>query len=335
MILTMKQTGLPAALAPKVSPPSQPQAPGPRAHRAKQGSARPRRTTLLTVAALSVAALLAGCTPAAEDQAETPSAAPTASSAPPKASSQPAGGSPSAPTPSRTKDPVSPVPEPLPSTTAPGTPSADQDEPTAGGPGAGDSTGKKRPKTLPANNLQVVVNKHTPLSPLDYAPTDLVNVGNGQQLRAAAASAYQQLVNGASAAGYALLPSSGYRSYATQVQTHNHWRNQYGAEYAERISARPGYSEHQTGLAIDVMPSSGQCRLEVCFGTLPEGKWVAANAHKYGFIIRYPQGQEAVTGYSYEPWHLRYVGVEAATSIKSAGQTMEAFYGHPAAPNYR
>lgn len=196
-------------------------------------------------------------------------------------------------------------------------------------------TGKAaKPKTLPASNVLVVVNKHTPLSPLEYAPHDLVDVGNGQLLRSVAAGAYQRLLAAASSAGHSLTASSGYRSYTTQVQTHNHWRNQHGAAYAERISAKPGYSEHQTGLAIDVMPASGQCRLEVCFGDLPEGQWVAENAHTYGFIIRYPQGQEAVTGYSYEPWHLRYVGVEAATSIKSAGQTMEAFYGYPAAPNY-
>lgn len=278
-------------------------------------------------------ALTSGCAPAADQdrQAEShpvsPSAAPTTSDSTQSGSTQSGSPGSEATAPSATS-----------SASTPATSPSSEPAATSASPTPTKTAAKKNPsgpKTLPANNLLVVVNKHTPLAPLEYAPNDLVNVGNGQLLRSAAANGYQRLVSGASAAGYSLAASSGYRSYATQVQTHNHWRNQYGAAYAERISARPGYSEHQTGLAIDVMPASGQCRLEVCFGTLPEGRWVAANAHKYGFIIRYPQGQESVTGYSYEPWHLRYVGVEAASSIKSAGQTMEAFYGYPAAPNYR
>ncbi|MFC0581906.1 M15 family metallopeptidase [Micrococcoides hystricis] len=286
------------------------------------------RSKGLLVTAVAAALVLSGC---AGDGESTSDAGATDTSAAPSSSSSPSSASSSAPTTpevtsspedSETKQASSATPSPSASTSAP-----KQSQKTSAAP--------KTPATRPAHDLEVLVNKRVPLQPADYAPADLVAIGNGQQLRSAAAGAYQQLVSAASAAGYQLSPSSAYRSYATQVETHNHWKNQYGAEYAEKISARPGHSEHQTGLAVDVMPASGQCRLEQCFGQLPEGKWVAANAHRYGFIIRYPQGQDSVTGYSYEPWHLRYVGVETATAIKNSGKTMEAYYGFPAAPNYR
>jgi D-alanyl-D-alanine carboxypeptidase len=112
--------------------------------------------------------------------------------------------------------------------------------------------------------------------------------------------------------------------------------NVQGKAVADSQSARPGYSEHQTGLAVDVEPTSRKCEVEACFGDTPEGKWVAANAHKFGFIIRYPKNMQSVTGYIYEPWHIRYVGKELAGEMhKQNIATLEQFFGLEAAPDYQ
>lgn len=182
-------------------------------------------------------------------------------------------------------------------------------------------------------SIWVVVNKQRPLSPKTYAPTDLVSVGGGQQLRKEAAAGFAALVATANAEGLTINPLSGYRSYNTQVTVYNSEVKRYGQAVADTQSARPGTSEHQTGLGIDV--GGGGCGIEDCFGDTAEGKWVAANAHKYGFIVRYVSGKEAVTGYRSEPWHIRYIGVELATEMYEKGvQTLEEFFGLPAAPNY-
>lgn len=133
------------------------------------------------------------------------------------------------------------------------------------------------------------------------------------------------LLADASSSGLNMYVLSGYRSYQEQEKTFNYWISVYGEEEARRVSAEPGYSEHQTGLAIDL--GSGVCDTEECFGQTSEGKWLATNAYKYGFIIRYPQNKEDITGYSYEPWHLRYVGINAATAIKDSGATLEEYLG--------
>jgi D-Ala-D-Ala carboxypeptidase. Metallo peptidase. MEROPS family M15B len=123
---------------------------------------------------------------------------------------------------------------------------------------------------------------------------------------------------------------SPYRSYSTQVRVYNGWVSRLGQAQADRQSARPGYSEHQTGLAVDVDTAVNQS-----FGATPPGMWIAANSWQYGFIVRYPDGLEPVTGYEYEPWHLRFVGVELATEMHSTGiQTLEQFFGLPSAPDY-
>jgi D-alanyl-D-alanine carboxypeptidase len=173
-----------------------------------------------------------------------------------------------------------------------------------------------------AGSLSVVVNKKHKL-PSDYVP-NLTSV-RGASLRPEAASALESLLSDAEATGLGVKVISSYRSYATQINTYNGYVNQYGQEYADTISARPGHSEHQTGLAVDV--GGGGCDLEICFGTTPFGEWLKSNAYKYGYIIRYPSGKEAETGYQYEPWHLRYVGISAAQSISASGQTMDQFYG--------
>ena len=174
----------------------------------------------------------------------------------------------------------------------------------------------------------VLVNKSRPLSPRQFAPSDLVSTnGTGHLLRRQVAGALGQLFAGARAAGYSLEVISGYRSYASQSALYNSYVQMYGQAYADQISARPGYSEHQTGLAADIGNTGGGCGLTACFGTTSGGRWVAANAHRYGFIVRYPQGYSGITGYTYEPWHLRFVGVPLATDMKiRAIPTMEQYF---------
>lgn len=183
------------------------------------------------------------------------------------------------------------------------------------------------------DSFWVVVNKTRPLQPKDYAPADLTSVGNGQQMHRVAAAALQQLLAGAKQAGLTVTAASAYRSYSYQVQVYNNEVQTYGQAVADTESARPGTSEHQTGWAVDV--AGGGCNVEDCFGTTAEGKWVAAHAADYGFILRYPQGKQAITGYRYEAWHIRYVGTDLAQEMKRQNiLTLEEFFGLPAAPDY-
>lgn len=190
----------------------------------------------------------------------------------------------------------------------------------------------------------IIANKRRPLNPLQYVPPlaapDMKLRLNARtpemQVSTQALADLERLAMAAEAAGRPLMLASGYRSYQSQVAVYNNEVKRYGQTQADRQSARPGHSEHQTGLAIDLAPASGQCMIEECFGELPEGKWLIAHAHEYGFIIRYPQGKEAVTGYLYEPWHLRYVGRELAAELHKQGNpTLEEFFGLPAAPTYQ
>jgi D-alanyl-D-alanine carboxypeptidase len=179
----------------------------------------------------------------------------------------------------------------------------------------------------------VVVDKLRPSNPLDYAPADLVDVGGGHQMRAESATALDRMFDDAAAAGLRLDVDSGYRSYAYQQNTFASGVARLGEQQALRGIARPGFSEHQTGLAADI--GGGGCQIEQCFAGTAEGRWVAENAHRYGFVIRYPDGLEGITGYRYEPWHVRYVGVQLATEMRTEGvPTLEQFFGLPAAPDY-
>lgn len=188
-----------------------------------------------------------------------------------------------------------------------------------------------------------VVNKTRPL-PDGYVPSDLVVpdvrlrlAGSNEQMQASnvIVPALKDMFSAASADGVSLVFGSGYRSEALQRQFYNSYVAQDGQASADRLSARPGTSEHQTGLTFDATSLSGACHLETCFENTPEGTWLRNNAYKHGFIIRYPEGKESITGYSYEPWHMRYVGVELATEMHNTGiQTLEEFFGLPAAPDY-
>lgn len=178
------------------------------------------------------------------------------------------------------------------------------------------------------NNIQVLVTKSRPLNPLRYIPPDLVYYpGTSYVLRREVSANLQNLFAGARNAGAPLAVVSAYRSYDQQAALYNSYVAQYGQAVADTISARPGHSEHQTGLAVDVGNLSGSCGLNACFATTAGGRWVAANAHRYGFIIRYPDGYQGTTGYTFEPWHLRYVGRSVATEMRTRGiPTMEHYY---------
>lgn len=147
------------------------------------------------------------------------------------------------------------------------------------------------------------------------------------QVRDAAATALEQLNAAATKANIPVQVVSGYRSYDYQVSVYGNYVKTVGQSAADQESARPGYSEHQTGMAVDLGAQNGTCTLEACFGTTPEGKWLAANAYLYGYILRYPADKIAITGYEYEPWHFRYVGVALATEMHRQNiQTLEEFF---------
>lgn len=177
-----------------------------------------------------------------------------------------------------------------------------------------------------ATALNVVVNKKHKL-PENYVPTT-VSVAGGK-LRQEAATELTKLLSAAEAAGAPLIIISSYRSYLTQVSTYNGYVNQYGQAQADTFSARPGHSEHQTGLAVDLGNNNGSCALEICFGETAGGQWLATNAATYGFIVRYPDGKEPDTGYQYEPWHLRFLGVDIAKAVAVSGKTLDQYYNVP------
>ena len=174
-----------------------------------------------------------------------------------------------------------------------------------------------------AQGLTVVVNKKHRLSS-DYYPT--LQPVRGSQLRPEAAAALEQLLVAAENAGHSPKIVSAFRSYSTQVSTYNGYVARDGQELADTYSARPGHSEHQTGLAVDLGNSNGDCELQSCFGQTAFGEWLKVNSSSYGFIIRYPEGKDAITGYQYEPWHLRYLGNDSALAVQLSGKTMDEYY---------
>lgn len=183
------------------------------------------------------------------------------------------------------------------------------------------------------DSLRCIVNKMRPFAQLDWEPSDLVDF-YGHQLRAEAAKAADSMIDAAATDGVTLLVSSAYRSYAVQQQTYQYWVSVNGQKVADQLSARPGYSEHQTGLAIDFASPEG-CRLEECYRDTLAGQWLAKNAVRYGYILRFPDGRQSVTGYLFEPWHYRYVGTQIAQEYVSSGaKTFEEFVGMGAAPDY-
>ncbi len=176
------------------------------------------------------------------------------------------------------------------------------------------------------NDLIVLVNKNNIL-PKDYTPNDLRLINNryafdNKYLREEAAIAFENLSADASSLGYKIIATSTYRDYEYQGKLFNEYTNSKGLDYALLCSAKPGHSEHQTGLAVDVEGSNGNYD---DFEKSIEFNWMKENAHKYGFILRYPKGKEHITGFKYEPWHYRYVGIEHATNIYNKNITLEEY----------
>lgn len=182
-------------------------------------------------------------------------------------------------------------------------------------------------------SIWVIVNKQRSL-PVTYVPTlvvpdvrlRLTSSEQQMQIGANTAPAVKELFVAAKAEGVNLVFGSGYRSATLQKQFYDSYVAKSGQAEADTYSARPGHSEHQSGLAMDITSPSGTCHLEICWKNTAEGKWLAANANKYGFVIRYPEGKEMITGYQYEPWHIRYVGKELAAELATTNQTLEEFF---------
>lgn len=230
-----------------------------------------------------------------------------------------------------------PSAEPLPGSPAATAPDAAPPaaEPSAAPPAARHSL------TDPASPW-VVVNKHRPLSPAGYVPADLVQPrvrlatsGESALLNSTTAGAAEKMFATAVADGVVITLASGYRSFNTQIATYNRWVNAEGQATADTASARPGFSEHQTGWSFDIGDGSGKDSFTPAFANQPAAVWVKANAHLFGFVVRYPWMFHEITGYYYEPWHLRYVGAEAAAAMNSRGvATLEEYFGLEAAPGY-
>jgi D-alanyl-D-alanine carboxypeptidase len=186
----------------------------------------------------------------------------------------------------------------------------------------------------------VIVDKLRPLRPVSFVPPDLVTVRvahtNPPILRRAAAHAAEAMFAAAARAGIRLASNSTYRPYSDQRRIYDGDVHRLGVAGADRLTARPGYSEHQTGLAIDIGTAGRHCDLDPCFARTPEGRWLAANGWRYGFVLRYPAGEEQVTGIEFEPWHYRYVGTALAAEYhRTRAATLEQFFGLPPSPAYR
>ncbi len=184
-------------------------------------------------------------------------------------------------------------------------------------------------------SLWWIVSKKRPL-PEGYVPPDLVTPNvtlNSKKsaaentLRSETSTALEGLFGAAKSAGFEFMVASGYRSSELQATYYNNYVATSGQAEADRFSARPGTSEHQTGLSLDVARVDRKLYLDQAFGEDPSGKWLAEHAHEYGFIVRYPKDKESITGYMYEPWHIRYVGRDLAKELHSKNQTMEEFFG--------
>ena len=211
------------------------------------------------------------------------------------------------------------------------------------GPAAPETVKAADPYADP-RSLTVVVNKHRPLQPVEYIPEPLalpnvaLGVDHGRaMLRTEVAAAAESMFATALEEGVGLVLVSGYRSFADQEATYAHWVAAYGGDTvrADAVSARPGFSEHQTGLVFDIAQNDGTCTLSDCFANTAAARWVADKGAQHGFIVRYPAGSEDVTGFSAESWHVRYVGVETAQQMKAQDiPTLEEYFGLTAAPGY-
>ena len=179
----------------------------------------------------------------------------------------------------------------------------------------------------------MLVNKYYYLTE-EYAPDDLVTISTkyswgssgSQKVRKAAYDAYLKMHDAANQEGIYLMVNSSYRDYKSQERVYNNYKTNHGEEYADKIAARPGFSEHQTGLALDIF--SLNASTQATFKDTDAYKWLKENSYKYGFILRYPEGLEKTTGYNFESWHYRYVGEELAKKIYESNLTFDEYYAY-------
>lgn len=180
-------------------------------------------------------------------------------------------------------------------------------------------------------DIWTLVNKDRGIS-TNYIPPDLVipalpirpnATSDEKHIRATIVEPLTQLFAAGNKEGHSLMIGSAYRSAATQTDLFNSYVASAGYDEANMYSAHPGHSEHQTGLAVDISTTSQQCYLDECFIGTADGQWLADNAYKFGFTLRYPKGKESITQYNFEPWHYRYVGVDLATALHQSGLTLD------------
>ena len=177
-----------------------------------------------------------------------------------------------------------------------------------------------------ANKLDVIVNKYYKLNS-DYEPSDLTKInskyssGSNQRLRAEAATKFEEMAGAMASEGLKIYAGSTYRSYDYQLGLYNRYVAQDGFAEAETYSARAGYSEHQLGLAVDILNG----RWSYLSETDKEYDWLINNSYKYGYILRYPRNKEYVTGYVFEDWHFRYLGIELATKVYESNLTYDEY----------
>lgn len=177
----------------------------------------------------------------------------------------------------------------------------------------------------------MLVNKYNELGG-EYAPDDLVDIsikyyyGDKKKIRSEVYEAFKRMWEDAHNDGIYLIIVSAYRDYESQVEVYKDYENQKGTSYADSIAARPGYSEHQTGLSLDIY--SKDSTVASTFKNSKAYEWLINNSYKYGFILRYPEGKKKITGFSYESWHYRYLGVDLATKVYNEGITFDEYYAY-------
>lgn len=198
-------------------------------------------------------------------------------------------------------------------------------------PGAAPIDAPAEDYDLPTS-IWTVVSKDYPLADQQYRPTDLELTSlparsdkstDERSVRKVMVPDLTAMFVAAEAAGNDIMIASGFRSYDQQLTYFTSYSRSYGEEAANKFSARPGQSEHQTGLALDIAYENRDCYLDVCFGQKPAGQWLAANSYVYGFVLRYPADKTEVTKYQYEPWHFRYVGKPLAGALHESGLTLD------------
>ncbi len=187
----------------------------------------------------------------------------------------------------------------------------------------------------------VLVNRRNPLSPIRFGPSDLkvppMQHAGGHQMRADAADALAEMAAAAASAGAGRVGiDTAYRSYAVQDALYDRWLAKRGRTWTDTWYARPGHSEHQTGLTVDLLPvGESNCSVNDCIDETPQGRWLARNSWRHGYLLRYEKGYRSTVGLGFEPWHFRFVGRALARAYHDGGwHTLEAFLDEPAAPNY-